>query len=360
MRPSCQPVYEGTMLTDAEIAELLVRAAAEESGHRQRALSRAARAAVMTWTEEAADVVEAPGRSLTELPQVGPWMARQILRWLEEPPPPELREPPALRRGFLTLSEVTRTLEANPDWPEDLRADLQMHTTFSDGKASIEEMAGHCAERGYEFVAITDHSKSLRVARGQDEERLAIAGEELDRVNASLAGAGVGLRLLKGIEMDLDAEGQGDMEPAALARLDLVLGAFHTGLRLEEDQTDRYLKALSNPTVHVIAHPRARKYDRRVGLRADWERVVHAAAEHDKALEIDAHFDRQDLDVATLELAREAGCRISIGTDAHYPWELSVMPFGLAAAIRAGIAKDRVLNLQPVDDVLDWARSAGG
>jgi histidinol phosphatase-like PHP family hydrolase len=350
---------KASVLTNAEIAELLARAAAEEGGHRQRALSRAARAAVMAWTEEAADVADAPGRSLTELPLVGPWVARLLLGWLEEPPPAELREPPPLRRGFLTLAEVSRTLEAHPDWPEDLRADLQMHTTFSDGKASVEEMAGHCAERRYEFVAITDHSKSLKVARGQDEERLALAGEELDRVNASLAGAGAGLRLLKGIEMDLDAEGRGDMEPAALARLDLVLGAFHTKLRLEEDQTDRYLKALANPTVHVIAHPRARKYGRRLGLSADWERVVEAAARHDKALEIDAHPDRQDLDVATLELAREAGCRISIGTDAHYPWELSVMPFGLAAAIRAGIAKDRVLNLQPVDDVLAWARSVG-
>ena len=345
------------MLTNAEIAELLARAAAEEDGHRRRALSRAARAAVMTWTEEAADVADAPGRSLAELPLVGPWMARVILRWLGEPPPPELREPPALRRGFLTLAEVTRTVEAHPDWPADLRADLQMHTTFSDGKASLEEMAGHCAERGYEFVAITDHSKSLRVARGQDEERLALAGEELDRVNASLAGAGVGLRLLKGIEMDLDTEGQGDMEPAALDGLDLVLGAFHTKLRLEEDQTDRYLKALSNPTVHVIAHPRARKYDRRVGLRADWGRVVEAAAAHDKALEIDAFPDRQDLDVPTLELAREAGCRISIGTDAHYPWELSVMPFGLAAAILAGIRKERILNLRPVEEVLAWTAS---
>jgi putative hydrolase len=109
--------------------------------------------------------------------------------------------------------------------------------------------------------------------------------------------------------------------------------------------------------VDVIAHPRARKYDRRVGLRADWERVVEAAATLDKALEIDAYPDRQDLDVATLELAREAGCRISIGTDAHYPWELSVMPFGLAAAILAGIPKERILNLRPVEEVLAWTAS---
>lgn len=347
---------KASVLTNGDLAELLHRAAAEETAHRQRALQRAGRFAVMAWAEEAAEVAEA-GRSLTELAGVGPWVARRIRAWLEDPPPPMLRDPPELRRGFLTMAESRRTLDANPDWEAGVRADLQMHTTFSDGKESVEEMARHCAELGYSFVAITDHSKSLKVARGQDEAKLSAAGAEIARVNAGLEAAGEELRLLRGIEMDLDTEGRGDMEAGALRELDLVLGAFHTKLRLEEDQTGRYLKALANPEVDVIAHPRARKLDRRLGLRADWERVVEAAARHDKALEIDAYPDRQDLDVATLELAREAGCRISIGTDAHHPWELGVMGFGLAAAIRAGIPRDLILNFSSMGEVVAWAAS---
>jgi histidinol phosphatase-like PHP family hydrolase len=135
-----------------------------------------------------------------------------------------------------------------------------------------------------------------------------------------------------------------------------VLGAFHSKLRIMDDQTDRYIGALRNPTVTTLAHPRGRRFDVRLGLQAEWPRVVEEAAAQDKALEIDAHPDRQDLNVELLELAREAGCRISIGTDAHSVGELRFMELGLAAAIRAGIARDRILNFQPVEDVLEWSR----
>ena len=145
------------------------------------------------------------------------------------------------------------------------------------------------------------------------------------------------------------------MDPEALARLDLVLGAFHSKLRLTEDQTDRYLAAVRNPTIHVLAHPRCRMYDRRAGLRADWKRVFATAAEAGTAVEIDASPHRQDLDVELLEVARESGVRISIGTDAHSMRELGYMEFGLAAAIRAGIPKERILNFQPVEEILAWA-----
>ena len=146
------------------------------------------------------------------------------------------------------------------------------------------------------------------------------------------------------------------MEPEALAPLDLVLGAFHSRLRVIEDQTERYVRALANPTVCVLAHPRGRRYGVRLGLSADWATVCEAAAAFDKALEIDAFPDRQDLSVEILELARDAGCRISIGTDAHSVGELQHMDFGLAAAIRAGIPRQRILNFQPVEQVVRWAR----
>lgn len=339
-------------LSNGDIAELLLRDTEDEvADHRRRALHRAARAAMFRWPEEAASLLE-DGRSLTELSAVGPWLARRVegfLRDDREPP-----APPPLRRGFLTLAEAGGTVAEHPEWREALRADLQMHTTYSDGKAPLREMAESAALLGYRYVAITDHSKSLRIARGMDEDRLAQQGEDIDRANRELEVAGRELTLLHGIEMDLDRQGQGDMEPASVAGLDLVLGAFHTMLRSEEDQSERYLGALRNPLVHVLAHPRGRRYDTRLGVRGDWARILPVAADEGKALEIDAFPDRQDLDVELLTAAREAGVRISIGTDAHRPSELGHMDFGLAAAIRAGIPRERILNFRR------WKRSCPG
>jgi histidinol phosphatase-like PHP family hydrolase len=228
-----------------------------------------------------------------------------------------------------------------------------MHTTHSDGTLPVAEMLEAASAYGYEYVAITDHSKSLTIAHGMDEEELASEGEEIDRLNAE----GVRPRALKSIEMDVFEDGSGDMDPVALRRLDLVLGAFHTKLREREDRTDRYLAALRNPDVHVLAHPRTRKYGRRPGLVADWPAVFAEAERRDKALEIDASPDRQDLDVERLKVAAGFDVRISIGTDAHHPVELGFVELGLAAAAIAGIPRERILNFSPVEDVLAWTSS---
>src|SRR6266581_4227424 len=301
------------------------------------------------------------GGSLTELWRVGPWVARMLTDWITDPP--EVPEPPALRRGFLTRADVDAALEGHDDWRAELRADLQMHTTDSDGSVPLAGMAEAAEALGYQYVGITDHSKGLPIANGMDEERLARQGEEVAAMNRSLAASGRGPRVLHSIEMNLSPEGEGDMEPDALARLDLVLGAFHSKLRLTEDQTERYLAAVRNPTVHVLAHPRCRMFDRRAGLWADWPRVFEAAAEAGTAVEIDASPYRQDLDVELLKVARDTGVRISIGTDAHSVPELGYIDYGLAAAILAGVPKECILNFQPVEDVLAWAserRRRGG
>ncbi len=337
------------MLSNGDLSVLLARQAGEERDHRRRALERASRAA-MFWPEEAGAVLEA-GRPLTELPAVGPWVAERITGLLEDPP--SEADPDELRRDFLTVARAREALASSPGWTDGIRGDLQMHTTHSDGAFAVGDMLDAASAYGYDYVAITDHSKSLSIAKGMDEDELAEEGAEIDALNDR----GAPPRALKSIEMDVFEDGSGDMEPSALRRLDLVLGAFHTKLRVREDRTHRYVAALRNPDVHVLAHPTTRKYGRRPRLVADWPAVFAEAERLDKAVEIDASPDRQDLSVELLRIAAGFDVRISIGTDAHHPVELAFVDLGLAAAAIAGIPRERILNFQPVEDVLAWTAS---
>jgi histidinol phosphatase-like PHP family hydrolase len=343
------------VLRNRDLAELLSREAKTHSDHRRRALERAARAALWRWTEEAADL-HAQGRALTELALVGPWLATIIQRWLEDPPTIE-EPPPPLRAGFLTLADARETLAAHPDWMRAYRGDLQMHTTWSDGAETLEAMVSAAVDRGYEYVAVTDHSVGLPIAHGMSEDKLRDQWRAIEELSASLPDH---FAVLRGLEMNLSPDGAGDMSDDVLRGVDVVLGAFHSRLRVTEDQTERYLRALANSNVNVIAHPRGRRYDVRYGLHADWERVARAAAERDIALEIDSWPDRQDLDVESLNAVADAGCRVAIDTDAHASHELAFVEFGLAAAIRAGVRRDRVVNFLPRDDLLAWSRASRG
>src|SRR5204863_6563082 len=141
---------------------------------------------------------------------------------------------------------------------------------------------------------------------------------------------------------------QGDMEPKSLRHLDLVLGSFHSSLRTTEDQTARYYAALNNPHIHILGHPRGRIYNYRIGLKADWSRVFAEAARLDKAVEIDCYPDRQDLNLTLLKLARSAGTRVSLGTDAHHPWQLEFIRLGVAVALRAKIPAERIVNFMSI------------
>lgn len=339
-------------LSNADLAELLARAASREEGHRSRALRRAGRVALQ-WPEEAAHVVSS-GRSLTELRALGKWTAHIIHGWLDDPP--ELPDRPEYRSGFMTMAEANRILADQPQWRKELRGDLQMHTTWSDGHESVRDMAAHAEAQGHQYAAVTDHSKGLPIANGMDEATLLRQGVEIDAANEELASSGSGFRLIRSIEMNVSVKGEGDMDPDVLRGLDLVLGAFHSQLRVADDQTERYLAAVRNPTLHVLAHPRGRRWNSRQGLYADWPRVFEAAAEAGTALEIDAYPDRQDLQVELLEVARDVpDLWISIGTDAHYPDELGFIGMGLAAAIRARFPRERVLNFLPRADLVDRA-----
>jgi histidinol phosphatase-like PHP family hydrolase len=295
------------------------------------------------------------GRPLTDLRTVGRWVAGILLEWFDSPP--EVPDPPEYRRGFMTMAEARSILAAAPAWRERLRGDLQMHTTWSDGSLPVAEMAEHAAAMGHGYAAVTDHSKGLPIARGMDETTLLREMEEIERVNRDFAASGRDFRLLRSIEMNLSPAGEGDMDPNVLRHLDLVLGAFHSKLREAGDQTDRYLAAVRNPDVHVLAHPRGRRWNARKGLFADWPRVFEAAAESGMAMEIDAFPDRQDLQVELLEMARDTAVWISIGTDAHHPAELAYIELGLAAAARAAVPPGRILNLLSLEDLLAWSRN---
>jgi putative hydrolase len=340
------------VVTNADLGELLWSAGRDETDHRRRALERASRASRF-WPVEAHELVDA-GRSVTELQAVGPWVANRILEWLEAPP--EVPEPEEARRGFLTYAEVRRTLDADPLWESSSCADLQMHTTFSDGGLPLEEMVRAARALGRPYVAITDHSQTLKIAHGMTPEELAEQGRAIDAINVGFEDDGDPFRVLRSIEVDVFSDGALDMDDESLASLDLVLGAFHSKLRSTADETERYLAALRQPRLHVLAHPKARMYGRRVGLVAEWRRVFAAAARLGKALELDATVWRQDLNVEMATLARKEGVQwFSIGSDAHSAGELEFLPFGMATAALAGIPRDRILNYRSVDFVRSWA-----
>jgi histidinol phosphatase-like PHP family hydrolase len=258
-------------------------------------------------------------------------------------------KPPPIRSGFLSLTQARRALAQTP-----LRAngDLQSHTTWSDGKASPAEMAAAAQALGRAYLAITDHTHGLKIAGGMSAEEIVAQGRVIEEMNGAFPPT---FTVLRGVEANLAPNGTLDVTAKEVEGLDLVLGAFHSALRRTEDQTERYLAALRNPLVDVLAHPRCRVYDRRLGLVADWSRVCDEVARQGKAIEVDAYPDRQDLDLATLEQARAAGCFVSLGTDAHRPDELDSLDLGLAAVTLAGIPQKRLLNAWPAEEVKAWA-----
>jgi len=313
-------------------------------------LERASRAAWF-WPEQASEVAGS-GRPLTELRAVGPWVAGRIEAWLEDPP---TTEPDETRRGFLTYAEVRRTLDDDPAWEATPCADLQMHTTWSDGTLPLEEMVQAARSLARPFVAVTDHSQALTIANGMTPAELAEQARAIDALNVGFEADGDAFRVLRSMEVDLFPDGTLDMDDDSLAGLDLVLGAFHSQLRSKDDQTGRYLAALGQPRLDVLAHPKARMYGRRAGLVADWHRVFGEAARLGKALELDATVWRQDLSVELATLARREGVEwFTIGSDAHAARELELLPFGMAIAALAGIPRERILNYRPVEFVRGW------
>jgi histidinol phosphatase-like PHP family hydrolase len=338
-------------ISNGDLAELLTIESLSATDFRQKALKRAARSAFL-WPEEASNLLD-QGRSLTELHCVGPFVAEKIQGWIEHPPQ-QAGERDPLRRDFLTLANARNILARDATWLQRLRGDIHMHTNWSDGSGTVAEMAEAGESRGYEYIAITDHSKGLKIAGGIDEADLLEQGAEIVATNEARRAAGSKLTVLRSTEMNLNPRGDGDMDWDSLGRLDLVLGSFHSALRLKDDQTDRYIAALRNPDLHVLGHPRGRVYNYRIGLSADWPRVFAEAARLDKAVEIDCYPDRQDLNVELLRRVRDAGARVSLGTDAHHAWQLEFIELGVAAALEAGIPPEKIINFLPIGELQAW------
>lgn len=338
-------------ISNSDIAEWLgLQAEEAKAPMLAKAYRRASRTA-FGWLEEVADIL-ARGGSLTELNAVGPYLAKRIEEFVTGPA--VRMKPSPLRKNFLTISEARALLAKKPTWMTDYKGDLQMHTTWSDGSASVRDMAEAGIERGYHYIGITDHTKGLKIAGGIDEEGLRRQGEEIDAVNAALEEEGKRFRVLKSAELNISPLGESDMDSRALRKLDLVVGSFHSALRKTDDQTERYVAALKNPDFDILGHPRGRIYNYRLGLKADWQKVFAMAARFDKAVEIDSYPDRQDLDVGLLKIAKLEGCKIAIDTDAHHPEQLAFVELGLAAAIKAGIARENIVNFWSVKELLDW------
>ena len=259
-----------------------------------------------------------------------------------------------LRRFVLSRAGVRMALaDSTLGGPElsSYRGDLQMHSEWSDGGLPIAEMAQACAHRGYAFCAITDHAGSLKIAGGLTREEVARQHREIEAFNMR----GGDCRVLKGIEANLDAAGNIDIEAADLSSFDLVLAAAHSKLRIPDDQTPRMLRAVSTPGVHILAHPRGRMAGSRAGVVADWDAVFAAAAEHRVAIEIDGDPARQDLDYTVARRALDAGCLFALDSDAHTDAQLVYAETAIAHARLAGIPRDRIVNCWPLKKLLAWA-----
>jgi DNA polymerase (family 10) len=240
---------------------------------------------------------------------------------------------------------------------EDMHGDLQMHTTASDGRNSIEEMGEAAGKLGYEYIALTDHSKAVTVASGMDEKRTV---EQIKKIRAAQKNV-AGIRLLAGIEVDILKSGKLDLDNEVLAQLDVVVASVHSYMNLtREEMTDRLLAAIENPYVHIIAHPTGRLIMRREPFDYDIEKVLDAAAKHRVAMECNAYPDRLDLRDVHLRMAKQRGVKIVISTDSHSITHLPFMKYGVITARRGWIEKKDVLNTLPAEELLAALRPKPG
>ncbi|MGH7857596.1 MAG: PHP domain-containing protein [Candidatus Binatia bacterium] len=261
--------------------------------------------------------------------------------------PPELRED----RGEIAAA-LAGILPDLVDYGG-LRGDLQTQTSWTDGKHSIEAMAEAARALGLEYIAITDHTRSLAMTRGSDEAKLRRQMEEIDRLNAGMRGM-EGFRILKGAEVNINRDGSLDIDDETLAALDVVGVAVHSFFHLSRSEmTERICRAMRNPHADILFHPTGRIIQRRDAYDVDMAELIRTAVETGTVLEIDAFPDRLDLNDDHARRAVEAGASLVVDSDAHSTAHFPVLEYGVAVARRAGAPRQRVLNTLPVDELLE-------
>ena len=265
--------------------------------------------------------------------------------------PPEMRED----RGEIQAAKAKKL--PNLIEVKDIKADLQVHSTWSDGKLSMLEMARAASKRGIKVIAFTDHSVSLGVTGGLSIEKHKKQAAEIKKIQNQL---GDEILVLHASEVEIKADGSLDYPDAFLASLDLVLASMHTSLRQPRERvTQRVINAIRNPHVDIIGHPTGRLIPDREGADLDMEAIFAAAAETGVALEINAHPSRLDLDDAYARRAKELGIPISINTDSHSEGDFDMLHYGVAVARRAWLTKNDVINAWPTKKLLDWLKKRG-
>ena len=254
--------------------------------------------------------------------------------------PPEIRE----NLGEIDLAEKHELPSLITE--RDIKGDVHMHTVETDGRNSIEEMAAAARERGYQYMAITDHSKNLAFANGLDDARAAAHIKKIHAANE----AGHGIRIFAGIEVDILEDGSLDLSDSVLEQMDLVIASVHSHFnQSSEEMTARLIKAISNPNVSILGHPTGRILLRRDAFPFDMDAVLKTAAQHRVAVELNAHPDRLDLCDRHLRMAKQHGVKILINTDSHHTSHLPNIRFGILQARRAWLNASDVLNTLPAE-----------
>lgn len=327
------------------IAYLLERS--REPTYRVQAFRRAAATLERIGAEETAE--RAGAGTLEELTGIGEVLARTIAEAVNGEVPVYLRR--------LEATGGRPVAEGGAEICAALKGDCHVHSIWSDGGSEIREMAEAAGSLGHEYIVLTDHSPRLKVANGLSVERLREQLGVVAELNAELKP----FRILTGIEVDINEDGTLDQEPELLSSLDVVVGSVHSQLRMEgKEMTRRVVTALANPRLDILGHCTGRmKTAKRNRPPSDFdpEIVFAAALRFDKAVEINARPERLDPPKRLLRLAVEAGCRLSVDTDAHAPGQLEWLDYGCARAAACGVEVASIVNAMPADDLVAWAQS---
>jgi DNA polymerase (family 10) len=271
--------------------------------------------------------------------------------------------PPEIRTNSGEIEAALRQAQGKPNGLpklielKDVKGDLQIHSNWSDGSNTIEEMARAAIKLGYQYISITDHTKDLAMTGGSDEKALMRQMKEIDQINSKFKIKNLKFTILKSAEVNIRKDGSLDIKDEVLEKLDIVGAAIHSNFNLpKSEQTKRLIKAMENPHIDIIFHPSGRLLQERPGIDLDWDAVFDAAKKTGTILEINAYPNRLDLNDDNIRRAKNMGIKLSLGTDAHASHELSFMSFGVSQARRGWAEKKDIINTMTLSEILAFLK----